>query len=134
MEKQRRPLDVGEASSGLEELPGDVDLLAGGRGHFSEFTAEFVRVIRCDTVEIDEVAVDVVDDLQLGFWLREEEGAASGECLDVTGSLGYVGQEVFQMAAFATGPRNDGKRSHAPRNRDRAEIVNFSFCPGNLGV
>ena len=53
MEEERGAVDVREAALGGEQLPGAVDLSAGGRGEGAERAGELVRVAGGAAVEVD---------------------------------------------------------------------------------
>lgn len=108
MEEKGGPLDVCEASSRLEKLPGVVDLGARGGRKLAEFSGELIGMVGGATIEVDEIPVDVVDDFKFGLWLCQEQGAAAGEGLDVPGLGGNVGQEALEVPGFASWPGNDG--------------------------
>lgn len=82
VEKARRPLDICKGVRHLQALPLE-DLARAQRP--LELAHELLEMVLHDAVQVHELAVDVVDHLDLGRLLLEENRRRAAENLDVTG-------------------------------------------------
>ena len=59
-------------------------------------------------IKIDQIAVDVVENLDLGSGFRQENGKAPGKGFNITGVLCEKRKDLRQEAGFSAGPNNCG--------------------------
>lgn len=104
VEEARRALDIGQRIRVLQLQPLE-DLPRGERP--LELAHELLEVMLDHAVEIDELAVDVVQDLDLGRRLREEDRGGAGERLDVTAMGREQADESIGKTTLATNPGDD---------------------------
>ena len=72
-----------------------------------ELPDELFQVVLHYPVEIDQLAVDVVEHLHLGGLLQEEKSRAAGKGLDVAGMVGKLRNDVAGKPALATNLRDE---------------------------
>ena len=72
-----------------------------------ELSDELFQMVLHDTVQVDQIAVDVVDDLHLGRGAQEVQGGAAGKHLDVALVRWEARDEPVGESAFAADPGND---------------------------
>jgi hypothetical protein len=84
----------------LEDLP--------ARQRVFELPNELLQVVLHDPVQVDQVAVDVVDHFDLGGVPQEVPGSAPGEHLHVARMRREAAEQQVSQAALASQPGNDG--------------------------
>lgn len=100
----RRALDVGERLGRLHLQPAEHRARAERP---LELPDELLEVVLHHAVQIDELAVDVVQHLHLARRLGEEHGGRAGERLDIAAVLRKKAQQPIGEPTFASHPRND---------------------------
>ena len=73
-----------------------------------ELAHEFLQVILDDAVQVDQLAVDVVQHLDLGRRPHEVQRGAAGEDLDVASVRRKLRDDTVGQASFAADPGDDG--------------------------
>jgi hypothetical protein len=63
--------------------------------------AELLEVILNNSIECDQILVDVVNDLNFGGRFKKEYRGSSGEWFDIAGMLGNKWKDVFCEPALA---------------------------------
>src|SRR5690606_9611706 len=122
-------LDLGEAGLRLEVL----ELLARVE-HQLQLGAEGLGMAAGVAHERDQVAVDVVDDLDRRRLLGEKHRAAAEEDFDVGVVRRDQREEVLEQATFAAGPADDGfglgghqAETRAVRSRRRSSAMTLAL-------
>lgn len=100
----RRALDIGERLGRLHLQPPEH---RARRERPFELPDELLEVVLHHAVQIDELAVDVVQHLHLARRLGEEHGGGAGERLDIAAVLREKAQQSIGEPTFASHPRND---------------------------
>jgi hypothetical protein len=104
--KPRGALDVGERLRAGELLP--LEDLAAGQGPL-ELPDELLEVMLDDSVEVHQLAVDVVEDFRPRRHRAEEvERGAATEGFDVAVVLREQGDQAVRQATLSAKPGNDG--------------------------
>jgi hypothetical protein len=98
-------LYVGQGLAGRDLVPLE-DLAAAERPF--ELADKLFQVVLHHAVEVDHVAVDVVDDFDLGGLAQKVKGCAARKHLDVAGVGWEAAQDGVGKTAFAAKPGDDG--------------------------
>ena len=105
VEEPGGPLHVGERLGAGFLQP--LEHLAAGERPF-ELADELFQVMGDDPVQVDQVAVDVVQHLDVGRVAGKEHRRATGEDLHIAAMGWEPAQQQVDEAAFAADPGNDG--------------------------
>jgi len=105
VEEPSGALDVGEDLGARHLLP--LEDLPGTERPF-ELAHEFLQMVLHNTVEGDQVTVEIIEHLhRCGLGTHEEQRGTAGEDFDIAFMRGKKWDQAVGQAAFATHPGND---------------------------